>query len=271
MSPKVNAFITQEYGEQEFKLPLNVKEVKGCRFKRMKYSYDVKNCDYLMLPYFRRLVREMYPNDEKKILANVKYLGGTYELPQFPSGICTFMRYAPMCFATAYLGLENYNSTFQVQGDGIFSEVEIEITGKHVHREPDYTINGFYYDEYDLPHYVNADKQLTTPQILGTSKITGELLWKFRREIYVRFLKAKVTVKHHIDFLGNCYEDVTCLQLLRLADKADIHIAKICDVLEVYGDTERLEMAKQYLRKKELKDFNRVLTWEANPSNGHLG
>jgi len=272
MSPKLNAFITQEYGAQSYILPQNVKEVRGCKFKRMKYSYDVKNCDYLVLPYFRRLIRECYPEDEDKLLAKVKFLGDSYNLPQFPSGICTFMKYTTTCFTAAYLGLENYEyDEFQIQGDGVFSNIELDIDGLEVHREQDYVINGFFYDHDNKPYYVNADKRLTTPQILGMTKIKGEALWKFRREIYTRFLNGRVTVRHHIDALGDPYKGLTDRQIFDIARSNDIHIQRICDVLEAHGDEERLAIAKEYLRIKEYHHFNKSQIWDGNPSRGHLG
>jgi len=271
MSQKLNAFITQEYGQQTYILPKNVKEVRGCRFRRMRYSYDIKNCDVLLLPYFRRLLREKYPEDEGYLLANVKYMGGFYELPQFPSGICIFMKYASMCFTAAYLGLENYDCEFQIQGDGVFSEVELDTFGLEVHREIDHVINGFYYDLNDLPHYVNADKRLTTPQILGVTKIRGELLWKFRREIYIRFLRGAVTVKHHLDELGDVYAGVSDEKLLEMARDNCVQLEKICDVLEAHKEKDKLELAKRYLREQEYWNFNKTLVWDANPSVGHLG
>jgi len=271
MSPKVNAFITQQYGKQFWKLPDNVQEVRGCRFVRNKYSYDVKNCDWLMLPYFRRLVRECYPDDEKKLLGPVKYLGQKFELPQFPSGICTFMRYAPMCFTTAYLNLENINSNFQIQGDGVFSSVKLEVDDLEVHTEEPYTINGFFYDHNNLPHYVNGDKRLTTPQVLGVTSLRGEALWKLRREIYTRFLRGKVTVKHFKNELGDMYGNMSDREVLNLIHDNDAHINKICEVLEAYGESERLEVALSFLRKKDYGLYRRACSWEGNPTIGFLG
>jgi len=271
MSPKTNAFITQEYGKQNFILPNNVKQIYGCKFRRMKYSYDVKKCDGILLPYFKRLLEETYPEDVKRILGPVKYMGENYELPQFPSGICVFMQYVPMCFTVAYLDLESYDNEFQVQGDGVFSNVELKINNLQIHENPNFTINGFYYDESNLPHYVNGDAKLTTPQILGTTKIRGEMLWKFRREIYRRFLKAKITVVHHVDELGELYENVTDKQLFEMMLKADVHIAKVCQVLEAHGEDERLEIAKIYLSDHEYRGYWKSLIWEGNPSVGYLG
>lgn len=203
MSPKLNAYVTQEYGEQLPKYPDNVTVRKDPRdFTPFKYSYDVKSCDHRVLPYFRQLIRETFPLDEDILLAHV-YDGLKFsQLTQFPSGIAVFMKHINSVFTTALLDLGNLPGTFQIQGDGVASD--IELFHPYIDAFPKGEINGFRITE-DGYEYVAGLGKLFTPIDLFKNRIHGSELWEYRRAVYQRVLNAKNTLhlpvknQHHAD------------------------------------------------------------------------
>jgi len=221
MSPRLNAYITQEYGEQVPQFPSNVIRIKSpLEWKPFRYSYDVTSCDKKVLPYFRRLIREIYPEDEKILLADVYMDGKWYKLPQFPSGIAVFMKHVTSAFTCALLDLASKQGRIQLQGDGVASDYPIE--HPDLVSFPHQVINGFKVDNSGI-RYNNGNEKLTTPIVKRYGKVlSGVQLWEFRRCIYEKYLNADNILLPHKDlrFYQRCCS-MTIQELMELGKGDD--------------------------------------------------
>lgn len=255
MSPKLNAFVTQEYGEQRPIWPSNVRIVSGVGWLPFKHSYDVKDCDRKLLPYFRRLVRETYPDDEAILLCNFIHEGRRYPLPQFPSGICVFMKYITSAFTIALCDLASASGIVQVQGDGFTLDHELDSAFlPFVRKYPEKVINGFYIGAEGV-HYVNANERLATPQFYDPFKLTGLKKWEFRRTIYIRCLNARDVVPPRDPELSRKFFGMSYRELMDEASACDPDIYEfVC-------------------RRMNLDGFGsgRGTTWHGVPTIGYVG
>lgn len=190
MSPKLNALLNQKIGIPKVKLPENCVVVRGAKFLPFNYAYDVTSCDWRMFPYFKRWIREQYPEWASEILSKVLVCGEWKDLWKFPSGIGCLAESFTLAWVVAYLDLGNKDDYFQIQGDGVASQYQI--TDPHLIEFPRHTINGFrYYFFKSRPRYINGLAKLTTPVIYGTTRLRGLELYEFRRIIYIKLLNAE--------------------------------------------------------------------------------
>jgi len=155
--------------------------IKGAKFPRHKYTYDVVKCDRAMYAYVYKLCAE-FPRLFDVLLPPIFTKKGVRYVSQFPSGLlCTSL--INHCFVAAIL--EQIGTDGYIQGDGIMTAEPI--SHPLIRRCPDYTINGFDYSG-TLPRYINGHCKLTSPR-LTKGKPDGDK-WELRREIYVRLLNA---------------------------------------------------------------------------------
>lgn len=226
MTMRTNAFITQMFDNQEPILPENCEIVYGNRFPSWRYTYDVKNCDVQIYPYFKRLLQEVVPEHVDKILGKVIYKGKRLNLPQFPSGVCVFMKYINAVFTAALLNLEFYDSIrFKLQGDGCMAEFSIRYDHDLVRKNPDFVINGFSYANDDCK-FMNGIKKLTTPR-LRDSWLHGELRWKVHKWIYENVLNSgKLDIKHFLNEWDD--NDLSEIDVLRFLSD-NFYMWKKCD------------------------------------------
>lgn len=216
MSPKMNAYITQRYGKSYAVLPDNVSVVRRvCDWRRFRYSYDVKDCDRVMWPYFKKLIND--PIFE----AYVRFNGENYPLPQFPSGCCVFMKFVTTAFTVALCDLGNVACDVQIQGDGFAMDLPLgDDFLQFVRAFPKNEINGFKIVKDGFACYTRADEKLTTP-ILCSGTIRGVEKWQFRKEIYVRLLNARCTLADRDPLLAGRFRRMTTRELMDYAQGKD--------------------------------------------------
>lgn len=217
MSPRLNAYITQVYCKSSYSLPENIREVKRpSDFKPFAYSYDVKNCDRVMWPYFKRLI-----GHDPNFIAFLRYNGENYQLPQFPSGCCVFMRFITTAFTVALCDLGNTGCEVQIQGDGfaMCRPLGDEFL-KYVREFPKNEINGFRIIQGKEFEYVRGDEKLSTP-IIKTRGLCGVKKWQFRKEIYERLLNANITLKNRDESLALRFKKMETSELLWIANYRD--------------------------------------------------
>lgn len=221
MSPKINAYLTQTFGEQRPKYPSNVEIVKDFRKfdSRCRYSYDVKSCDKVAYPYLIEAVRSVEPRAVQKIFNKCVYNGSEFELPQIPSGMAIFMGHYASAFSCAIANLAEHPGIIQVQGDGIITSIPLEGEClKYLHKEKDYIINGFDVRDHS---FVNGDEKLSTPILRIPGRMYGEEKWCFRRCIYETLLKGTVTLPHKNRDLYDKFCAFTVRELMDYAFKWD--------------------------------------------------
>lgn len=224
MSPKLNAYITQNFGDMEPVLPKNVRMVKRLEdWKKFKYSYDVESCDRYSLPYFKRLIREEAPDAFDKIFSGVMINGVKHELTSFPSGICKFMKVQSVAYTIARYNLGDYKSEVQIQGDGFAMTEPLKDTSGV--REFDMNvINGFRIVGDGEYRYVNGMEKLTTPVILRRkNQLRGSELWHFRRRIYQLVLNAEELPEARDNKLKERFEKMSVHQLMEYCRLRDEH------------------------------------------------
>lgn len=197
--------------------------VKGAKFPRMPWTYDIISADKTIGFYLHRYLREHSPDMIPLFFPPVITKDGIRFANQLLSGIPNttgIVEAFTVALATITKQMGADDAIFY-QGDGIMSRFPLR-DHKYLRSCPEYTINGFCYKDPAGPHYINGPERLSTPRLVRPGKLAGKAGWHYRYEIYLRFLRAE-----NLPNVKRMFAHLTDRELLDLAWKHNLCARKL--------------------------------------------